>query len=222
MHIKTFAGGMIAASVATLGMVASAAPASAHVGREVGDHEFVVGFGEEPAYTGQPNSVQLLISHHDGESVNEIDGRLDVEVGYGDETTDLGQPEPFFVPGESGEEGDYRAWFVPTRPGAYTFRITGEMEGKKVDESFTSGPKTFSEVESPTTAGFPVRDPTTGEIAERLDREVPRLNDEIAAAADSAKNSANTALIVAVIAVLLGAAGLLFAIVAMSRGRSRV
>jgi hypothetical protein len=184
----------------------------------VGDHEFVIGFGTEPAYQGFPNSAQVLIRHHDGEPVTTIDGELEVEVRYGD-TSETFPLEPNFVPGVFGEEGDYRAWFVPSRAGEYTFRVFGELEGKKVDEELTSGPKTFSDVLDTSAESFPVQDPTTGEIAERLDREVPRMTAAIAAAEDAADEAASTARTIAIVAVILGVLGLILGAVALARTR---
>jgi hypothetical protein len=40
----------------------AAVPASAHAEKQVGRYAFVVGFGDEPAYAGQPNSLQVLIT----------------------------------------------------------------------------------------------------------------------------------------------------------------
>ena len=60
--------------------------------------------------------------------------------------------EPFFEEGEFGTLGDYRAWFIPTSAGQYTFHFTGKIDGQSVDETFTSGPKTFDDVVSPPTS----------------------------------------------------------------------
>ena len=203
-----------ATALALLTMVILAVPAWAHEGRGVGDHEFVVGFGTEPAYSGFPNSVQLLISHHDGEPVNEIEGKLQVEIVFGDasQTYDF---EPNFVPGEFGEEGDYRAWFIPSRSGQYTFRIFGTMEGEKVNETFTSGPDTFGDVEDTSTASFPVQDPSTGELAAKAERDNTRLTAEVATAQDDA-SSART---VGMIGIVVGAVGLVLAGVALATRR---
>lgn len=65
-----------------------------------------------------------------------------------------------------GRPGEYRAWVTPTRPGAYTFRITGLIRGQGVDESFTE-----NDVEEATNIAFPVRDPSTAQLATRVDRE---------------------------------------------------
>ena len=53
----------LTASIVTMVVVGLAPAASAHEGRTHGDLEMVVGFGTEPAYAGQPNSVQLTLSH---------------------------------------------------------------------------------------------------------------------------------------------------------------
>jgi hypothetical protein len=151
----------------------------------------VAGFGTEPALAGQPNSVQLILVH-DGEPVVDLGDTLDVEVTFGDESMAL-TLEPFFEEGEFGTPGDYRAWFIPTRPGTYEFHFSGTIDGEDVDETFTSGPQTFGDVESPTDLMFPAQDPTTGELAERIDREVPRLTDAIDEAGSSADQAVTAA-----------------------------
>jgi hypothetical protein len=143
-----------------------------------------------------------------------------VEVKFGDATKEV-DLEPVFEVGEFGEPGDYRAWFVPTRPGAYTFTFSGRVDGQKVNESFTSAPDTFSEVASPAAEEFPVQDPTNGELAERIDREVPRLTGQIAAATQAAEDDAGTATTVAVVAIVVGALGLILGAVAVASARKR-
>jgi hypothetical protein len=170
---------LLVATVAGAIAIVPAAPALAHEGRGVGDGDLlmVVGFGTEPAFAGQPNSVQLILEH-DGEPVVDLGNTLDVEVGFGDETMAL-ELEPFFSVGEFGEPGDYRAWFIPTRSGTYSFHFSGTIDGEEVDETFTSGPDTFGDVGSPSDIMFPVQDPSTGDLAERIEQEIPRLNEAI-------------------------------------------
>lgn len=167
---------------AVLGTAIVSLPAStalAHEGRPTGDGDLlmIVGFGTEPAYAGQPNSVQLILDH-DGEPVVDLGTTLDVEVAFGDQTMAL-ELEPFFEVGEFGTPGDYRAWFIPTRSGQYEFHFSGTIDGEEVDETFTSGPDTFGDVTSPSDIMFPEQDPSAGELAERIDQEVPRLNEAI-------------------------------------------
>jgi hypothetical protein len=207
-----------ALSVLAVGLLAD--PASAHGDVEVGDHEFVIGFGTEPAYAGFPNSAQVLIHHHDGDPVTEIEGKLQVEVIYGDESRTFAL-EPNFSPGVFGEEGDYRSWFVPTRPGRYTLRIFGRMEGEKVDAKLTSGPKTFSDVLDTGAESFPVQDPTTGELSERLARELPRVQSEVAATQSSASDDASSARTLAIAGIVVGALGLLVGGIALAASRKR-
>ena len=209
------AAAVLGAALILMICTAFAAPAWAHEGRGVGDHEFVVGFGTEPAYSGFPNSVQLVISHHDGEPVEEIDGTLQAEVTFGEasETYDL---EPNFEVGEFGEVGDFRAWFIPSRPGQYTFRIFGTMEGEKIDETFVSG-KGFSDVEDTSSASFPTQDPNTGELSDKLDRENARLTAELTTAQDDA-SSART---IALIGIAVGAIGIVLAAVALATRKKR-
>jgi len=194
----------------------SAAPTLGHEGRNLGDLEMVVGWGTEPAYAGEVNSVQLLLVHH-GEPVVDLGDTLDVEVTFGDET----QPftlEPFFEVGEFGTPGDYRAWLIPTEPGQYWFRFSGTIDGEEVDETFTSGPDTFADVENPQAAQFPVEQPSAGELAERIDREVPRLTSSIGdvqAAAKAAADDASSAKTLGLIGIIVGAVGLIVAIAAL-------
>jgi hypothetical protein len=199
------------------------ASASAHEGRSQGDLEMVVGFGTEPAYAGQPNSVQLVLVH-DGEPVVDLGDTLDVEVSFGDETMAL-PLEPNFAVGAFGEPGDYRAWFTPTRPGRYAFHFSGTIEGEEVDETFTSGPRTFSDVENPADVQFPVQDPSNGELAERIEQEVPRLTsaiDGVRAAAAASADDAAGARTLGLIGLVAGALGLVVGIAALVLARRRM
>jgi hypothetical protein len=210
----------IVVAVVVAGALALSAPAAlAHEGRSQGDLEMVVGFGTEPAYAGQPNSVQLILVH-DGEPVVDLGNTLDVEVSFGDQAQRF-PLEPNFAVGAFGEPGDYRAWFIPTRAGQYTFHFTGTIEGEDVDQTFTSGPRTFSDVEDPKQIQFPVQDPTNGELAERIDQEVPRLtsaSEEAGAAAtaavedaQAAAGDASSAQTLAILALVVGALGVVLA-----------
>ena len=199
----------------------TAAPAFAHEGRKLGDLEMEVGWGTEPALAGQPNSALILLVHH-GEPVVDLGDTLEFEVTFGDQTQQF-PIEPFFEPGEFGTPGDYRAWFIPTGQ-ASTFHFFGTIDGEEVDETFTPGPGGFEEVESPQSIQFPEQEPTTGELAERIDREVPRLTssiEDVQAAANTAADDASSAKTFGLIGVIVGAVGLLVAIVALVASRRR-
>ena len=223
--IKHLARPLVAATLTGLLAVLLAPVALAHEPRTQGDLEMVVGFGTEPAYAGQPNSVQLILVH-DGKPVVDLGNTLDVEVSFGDETMPL-EIEPFFAVGEFGEPGDYRAWFIPTRPGQYEFHFSGTIDGEEVDQTFTSGPKTFGDVENPADIQFPVQDPTNGELAERIDREVPRLASAIedagveAAAQANLASDVSSARMFAVIGLVVGGIGLIVAVTALVLARRK-
>lgn len=193
-----------------LGMLLVASPASAHERREVGPYTFVVGFGNEPAFSGQPNGAEVTISDTENEEPVVEGVELDVEVMFGDDTTTL-EVEPNFIVGVFGEPGNYGANFFPSRPGQYSFRFFGTVGDLEVDETFTSGPETFSDANDPAEFAFPEADPPVYEVAGRVEAESARVAEAEDRAA-SANTMALAALIVGIIALLgagaLGAMGL--------------
>ncbi len=123
-------------------------------------------------------------------------GDITISIGFIDEPVFLGQRSGLeFRVTHDGEPGAYRSIFFPTAAGPYTFHLFGEIDGEEIDESFTSGPDTFSEVQDVTGGQFPVQFPSTGDL----------VHDAEAGAA------AGTT---ATIALVLGAAGLLAGLVA--------
>jgi hypothetical protein len=204
------------AATAVLATVLAGPTALAHEVVGQGDLELVVGFGTEPAYSGQPNSVQVIVTH-DGHPVKPSELSLDVEVSFGDETTSMAL-EPHFGPG-FGEQGDYRAWFVPAQPGDYTFHIIGQVEGEEVDESVTSGPDTFSPVRDLAGAAFPaITAPSNDELATRIESEATRT-DEVELTASAAADDASSAQTTGIVGIVVGAVGILVGIGALVMGR---
>jgi hypothetical protein len=216
--LKAFSFRVAAMAAAILVAISLAAPAAlAHETRRVDPYEFTVGWGDEPIYTGFKNSVQMILADAgSGDPINELGGTVEAEVIFGDATTTL-EMEPNFLPGAFGEEGDYRAWIVPTRSGEYSYRFTGSINGTDIDETFTCGEETF---DCPVDVGeieFPERDPSRAELAGRLERELPRVNADASVAADDA-SSAQT---LSYVGIGLGGLGLLVALAALLRGRGR-
>ena len=185
----------VAALMAVLLVPLLAVPASAHGEHKVANYTFAVGFGTEPAYAGQTNSVQLMISNN-GKPVTDAKG-LKAAVTTGDGW---------------GEPGDYRAFFIPTAPGAYTFKITGTLGGKKINQRYTSGKDGFDEVTDPAEVQYPAVEPTGSQLTTRLDRETARLNAALAAEKQAAEDEAASARQLATIGLAVGALGLLAAI----------
>jgi hypothetical protein len=199
----------VAAVLAVLLVPVLAVPALAHGEHKVGNYNLVVGFGTEPAYAGVTNSVQLIITNN-GQPVTDAKG-LKVAVSTGD-----AEPRPFpLVPyfgDDWGEKGDYRAFFIPTAPGAYTFKVTGTLGGKKVDESYTSGKDGFDEVADPAEVQYPAPEPTGSQLTTRLDRETARLNAALAAEREEADDQVAGARRLATIGLVVGTLGLLAAV----------
>ncbi len=181
--------GRVTALAAALTMVVGVGIAAAHESRELGDITMVVGFADEPVFTGQKSGLDLRVSRGE-EPIEGLEETLEAEVTFDGQTRDL-EISPRF-----GEPGAYSSVFFPTAAGPYTFRIFGELEGEAVDESFTSGPDTFSEVQDVTGGQFPVQFPSTGDVVR---------NAEAGAAAGTT----------ATIALILGGAGLLAGLVAL-------
>ena len=69
----------VLAAVAALTVV-PAAPALAHVEETQGDLTIAVGFATEPAYAGQPNAVQLLVSRSEQPVTGLAPGDLTAEI----------------------------------------------------------------------------------------------------------------------------------------------
>ena len=194
------------------------APAFAHEIRNVGKYQFTVGFGVEPAYLDQKNYVQFFL--HDratGKPITNLSDSLKVAVQFGSQSIKL-PLEPSFDPDTGlGTPGEYDAFFFPTAPGKYTFHFTGSIEGQKVDESFTSGPTTFSEVEDPSSVQFPVKVPTVGEVGQLVQNQGQRLTAQISTASDDASSAKTLGLI----GIIVGAIGLLTAAGALVVARRR-
>jgi hypothetical protein len=208
------------AGVSALLLVIGAPPAMAHESRKVGAYEFVVGWYDEPTYTGAKNGPEVSISDFQSEEPigENVPVELEVEVIFEGESTTLTM-EPTF-----SDPSVFEADLAPTRPGEYTFHFTGTVGDLEVDEEFTSGPDTFNSPTDLAEISFPVADPSTADLAERLDQELPRVQEEAVAAAQNAAESddVDSARIIAFIALGLGVIAVLLALFAVMRnGRSR-
>jgi hypothetical protein len=160
-----------------------------HESRDVGDHTYVVGLIDEPVFTGQKSGLEFGAFHGE-EPLEGLEETLAASVTFGDQTRDLAI-EPRF-----GEPGWYESVFFPTAAGPYTFRIFGEVEGESFDQSFTSGPDTFSEVQDVAGGQFPVQFPATADVVR------------------DAEAGANASTM-ATLGLVLGAAGLVVGLVAL-------
>jgi hypothetical protein len=208
------------AVVATLGVVVcgmAAGPAYAHENRRVGPWNLAVGWADEPAFAGQLNDVEVFLHDANDKPVVDLGDTLKVEIIFGTDTTHPSDTfifKPAFEVGEFGTPGDYRARVVPTRPGTYTFHLTGSIKGTKVDERFTSGEKTFDSPAEIKDVMFPVKDPSTADLSALVDRQFPRIDIRVAAV----KKTTDRSTILGYAGIGLGALAL---IVATASGRRR-
>jgi hypothetical protein len=184
-----------ATALALLAMCLTTVSVLAHESREVGEYTFTVGFLDEPVFAGQKSGLDLRITRGD-EPVEGAEETLQAEVTFGAQQRDL-EISPSF-----GEPGAYRSVFFPTAAGPYSFHIYGELDGTPIDETFTSGPDTFSEVQDTAGGQFPVVYPATADLVRD---------------AEAGAGAATTA----TVAVVLGGAGLLAGLIAIGLSVAR-
>lgn len=187
-------------------------PASAHERRTVGAYMFVVGWDNEPAYAGQPNSVGARLTDTAGKPIVDLGETLEVEVIFGGQTSSKMKMEPGFALNPDGTArfgtlGAYSADLTPSRAGVYTFHFTGTIKGQAIDERFTSSETTFDSPKEISEVAFPAKDPNNAQLADRINRTSSRLSDDT-----------DTAKILGYVGIGLGALAL---IAALARGRGK-
>jgi hypothetical protein len=175
-----------------------ALPAAAHETKAAGAQRLTLGWGDEPALTGMPNSVDVAMADAAGTPVAGTAASLRVEVSFGDEVTVLAL-QPGATPGL------FSAPLVPTRAGTYTFHVTGTAGGQAVDVTSTCSEQTFDCVTDAGDAQFPARDPSVGQLAARVEQDSRRA-DRAESAASDARTLARVAVVVAGVALLAAVA----------------
>jgi len=182
----------------TLGMAALLltlpAPASAHVTQSADRFRLTIGWGEEPAYSGLRNSVEVDVADAAGKPVTDLRGPFSVEVSFGDDRLVLP------LRPAAGEPGKFGASLVPTRPGTYTFRVVGRVQGQTIDVRSTCSDQTFDCVTDVSEVQFPAKDPSAGQLAEGVGRALPRAERALSTSV-SAQNLAIAAIAVAALAL---------------------
>ena len=223
MRAKALMALAVVAAVPALFIAATAAPASAHVLKTVGPYHLLIGFGNEPTYAGEQNSVFLLLTDAKTGApiVDEgLGDTLKVAVGFGTATKLLPLVSSFDPDSGQGTRGVYNAYFIPTVPGDYSFHFSGTIHTTKVNITVKSSPTTFDSAHDPATIQFPQQAPSNVQLAQRQNAQTARLSAAIHAA-DSKAASASTALAVGIAGLIVGAAGLCVGGIALARGRSR-
>jgi hypothetical protein len=212
-----------AGAAALLIVLATAGPAFAHEQRTVGKYKLAVGWQTEPTYAGFPNAVQVLVNDANGNPVADLGNppSIKAEVTTGTQKSDPLVFKPSFdADTGSGTKGEFNGAIVPTRPGVYTFRIFGTINGQAIDEKFTSSDATFDSVREPAEVEFPVKDPSAGQLATNIERISPRVDAAAKAATsatDRASNADTLALVALIVGVVIGGAGLVTGLAARRR-----
>lgn len=173
-------------------------PAAAHGSVAAGDYTVEIGFVNEPPLAGYPNTLVVIVTNHKANApVIGLQDTLQGELINGASRLKV-KLEPV-----EGADGTYQAAVLLTDAGDYTCHVTGSIEKLPVDISMTSGPTTFNSTVPPSDISFPRQQPSVMDIQ---------------AAQAAADRKALAGIIIAVIAAVLGAAGLTAALV---KGRSR-
>lgn len=187
-----------------------AAPAQGHETKAAGPLEITVGWEREPAYTGVENFVEVAVSETGVGPVADVGTGLSAAVSYGPASKVLA-----LVP--AARPGVVHAALVPTRPGSYTIQVTGSVRGQMIDVTSVCSETSFHCVTDSSEIQFPAPDPPSGQLAERLERELARGRQARSEAA-GARRVALVALGVAAVALGTGSTALVRA--ARARRRS--
>lgn len=213
--MKRFARATPGVAVLVAALLVLVAPAVAHETASVGKVVIELGWGTEPAYVGQLNTIQVIVRYDDGDPVNDPGARLTTRVIYGDQEQDFELAPTYNPDYGTGTPGEYAALVIPTAPGDYTFHLTGRIAGSEVDLKVTSSPKTFSPVEDTAAVQFPVTVPGPEQVAARLDNELPRM--AAASAVTDVESQVASAKTLGYVGIAAGVAGIALAGVALLR-----
>ena len=188
-HPRTGARRLLAVVAATALALLATNVVSAHEERDVDGYAFEVGFINEPVFVGDKSGLEFFVNKDD-KPVEGLEKTLKAQVIYQGQTRDLP------VTAREDDPGAYESVFIPTAAGPYTFHIFGNVESQAIDESFTSSPTGFDEVEAVSGGQFPVQFPAEADLVAQ------------AQAGQQASSQVT-------IAIALGAAGLVVGLVAI-------
>jgi hypothetical protein len=140
---------------------------SAHERKTVAGLHLTIGWSEEPVFSGSRNAIEVRVADAADAPVSDSEASLSVEVSFGDERITV----PLL---RTREPATFKGWLLPNRPGTYTFHITGRVKGQTIDTTSTCSDKTFDCVADVSAIQFPAKDPSLGQLAERVGRALPR------------------------------------------------
>ena len=184
-------------------------PASAHGEHKVANYTFVVEFRDR---AGVRRHDQQRPAHHQ-QQWQAGDQRQGPQGGgqHRRRRAEGDGPRAILRRG-AGASRATTAFFIPTAPGAYTFKITGTLGGKKIDKSYTSGKDGFDEITDPAEVRVPGRRAVRVAGHHQAGPGAARLNAALAADREAAEDEAADARQLATIGLVVGALGLLAAV----------
>jgi len=162
----------------------------------------------EPVLLNQPNSVDLRITRTaDSQPVVGAEKALKVEIQADGQKLAADLTPRFNTPGA------YNANLTPTKTGSFSFVFSGTIDGTPINETFKAGPGTFGLIEEP--KGFPQPLPAVQDVAKSVDA----LKEGTGASNMNSGSSSNgdTALIIAIVSLIVGGAGLAMGVYGLSK-----
>jgi len=156
-HSRTRVRRLLAVAAAALFTLLATGVVVAHEERDVSGYTFEVGFIDEPVFVGQKSGLEFFV-HKGDTAVQGLESTLKAEVIF------QGQKRDLPITARAGDPGAYQSEFIPTAAGPYTFHLFGAVEGNTIDESFTSSPTGFDEVQALSSGQFPIQFPAQADI----------------------------------------------------------
>ena len=169
-------------------------------------HDRDGGHSSAPLGGGMKTLARPLASGHAVEmAVEGLESTLQVEVTH----QASGAARIFDLRAVREQPGDYAADLIPTAPGVYEFRVFGMIEGLAVDETFVSrgGGGDFDDIVSPVELQFPETLPETRELESAVRGALNTAQEAQDAALAAGESSAPSVL--SIVAIIIGAAGIL-------------
>jgi hypothetical protein len=150
-------------------LLALSAPIAAIDKQTVGTIQLTIGWGDESAFAGSKNSIDVGVADASGAPVADPMTTLSVEVSFGERHLRLP------LTAVDRQPGLYRAWIVPSRAGSYAFHISGRVKGETIDITSACAEKTFRCVTEPGEVQFPEKDPSNAQLVETISRSQERV-----------------------------------------------
>ena len=212
----------------------SARPASAHLSKTIGNVTLELGWQTEPALTGQMNGADLSVFTGSSNKPNYVINamaNMETTLVYGNANKKLE-----FLPSPT-TEGHYLAPILPTKEGTYVVQFKGKIQDQSIDTTIN-----LDDVGSVDTVSFPPTSQSSDGgpiVPAQIEQIISQLTNDITAAKTSADNAAQTAAdsqkavqdaktsadrayMIGLTGIGVGIAGIVIAVMAMSRRESKL